>query len=748
MCQSASPDLSNLQHGSHTCFVYDTMEDYQYVATNYAKDGLLADELVICVLDEYPRDTFIEDLKNLDLDVDKFIESGSLIISSLRSAYRGGSEFVPDNSINYWKDLVSSNLDRKGIRAMGEATFALDGTFETLQRLIEYEIKVNLNLMPIFNKHQYLCVYNKSLYPSSVLKSIIQSHPSALNNKMMYKKNPYYIESNENIASHSSEIDLYKTFGILDHSVNINLEKNLRPDEETFKYILEGIGDVIWNYDILNDKVSFNEHWFQKLNIDSDLFKNNLDSLKALIHPDDCENFSKSLDKLISEQIQLLKLEFRMKSSHDSYIWFECIARGIGKTEHGQTTRVVGTFRDINQRKTLEESIIQAKEEAISASEAKSAFLANMSHEIRTPLNGIMGMLQLLESTELEQKQQQFINRAFQSTEHLVKIIDDILDYSKIELGKIALESIEFNLKILLDDLVGVFLISAANKNISIKTNISDDIPNYFVGDPFRLRQVLSNLLGNAIKFTEAGFVKITANKKSMPSNSTVELEFAIEDSGVGISDKQKEMIFQSFTQGDSSLTKKFGGTGLGLVIADNLARLMNGNIRFESEEKKGSTFFFTCCLDVNTNYISRDSVTSDYTENPNVSTSAADAKTPHILIVEDDEMNQYVLENYIAENGWKCTKAANGKEAIELFEKNTFDLVLMDVQMPEIDGYTATKIIRKMEKEKYRHTPIIAVTAFAMKHDEEKCLDAGMDDYISKPILFETFVSKINKWI
>jgi PAS domain S-box-containing protein len=502
---------------------------------------------------------------------------------------------------------------------------------------------------------------------------------------------------------------------------------------------------AVYIFDLQNKRIEYlNQTFSEQTGYTLDDFQDaNADSLLSLVHPEHLSDLKVFLSKIINEHkdINHEHIEFQMRHLNGDYVW--CLAKYLilERDAEGKASKLMGSFLNIDSQKAMQFKLVKLKNDAEQANETKTNFLANVSHEVRTPMNAILGLISLTLKMDLGDKQREHLERMEVSSKALLQILNDILDFSKLEAGKFSISNKAFDLQKLLDMATGIHSLVAKDKGLFLNTRISSTLHSHYIGDPLRINQVLNNLIGNAVKFTIEGGV--TLNVSSNFQNGIEYVCFEVRDTGLGIASKDIDKLFDSFHQVDNSSMRSYGGTGLGLAISQSLCALMAGEISVESELGKGS--IFTVCLPLQP---AKSEDVRDDEPNKNHQQVIQSLSGNHILLVEDNETNKIVAEEMLAMLGISSVHAKNGEEAIVAFQNEHFDLILMDLQMPILDGYSAASTILEMAQQNDRDIPILAMSAAVLESAHDKVKNAGMLDHISKPIDIEILHGKLSTYL
>ncbi|MDH3976551.1 MAG: ATP-binding protein [Deltaproteobacteria bacterium] len=503
-----------------------------------------------------------------------------------------------------------------------------------------------------------------------------------------------------------------------------------------------------WEWNIETGEVAWSDETYRIFGYEPQSFDVSYETFFERIPAEDRETFDRGIKDAL-DKIKPFNVEHRVLRMDGS----ECIVNEEGEVhcnEEGKAVCVIGIVHDITEHKRAEAEIKEARRIAETANKAKSEFLANMSHEIRTPMTTIVGMGELLSETSLLKEQREYLSAINRGGDNLLALINDILDLSKIESGKFELEAVDFNLAEEIQKVIVLFDYKVKEKGLELFKIIDGKLPLNVKGDPVRLRQVLTNLISNAIKFTEKGSVTLHISPHGTSSaDRDCKLRFSVADTGIGISEDKLEEVFSEFSQADSSTTRIYGGTGLGLAISRKLARMMNGDIYAESRLGEGTVFHFTAKLERSSLQKEEVIAAGKKTLSAAVPLHAVKSEKPlNILVVEDSDDNRLIIGSYLKGQSLNIDYAENGQTGFDMFTEKAYDLVFMDIQMPVMDGYRATSRIRHWEEEKgKKKTPVIALTAHAMKEEKEKCLLMGCSDYISKPVKKKVLIETINSY-
>lgn len=518
------------------------------------------------------------------------------------------------------------------------------------------------------------------------------------------------------------------------------LQKNLDDFRERQAQSFQATNDGIFEWKLKEQAVYWSPRLKEMIGYQDGDLTGSLERFEQLMHPEDREVYWNNVHQHLRGEVAEHSAFFRWRHKDGHWVWINSRGRAVFN-EFGEPEKLIGVYTDVTKLKEYELQLAKSKNEAEKANKAKSEFLAHMSHEIRTPLTAVTGVAEILnmQRDRFDEKTRKLMDALNTSAITLKDLINDILDFSKIESGKIVLENKEIELGDFFDQLITVFSVKAAEKKLELvfETKTLSGISIY--GDKIRLRQILINLIGNAIKFTNKGFVRVSAEITS--SDGKEYLHVRISDSGIGIDAESLPFIFDSFKQADATISRKFGGTGLGLPIAMNLAKLMGGRIYAESQLGQGSVFIFEMP-------VSMTAAIGELSKLDTLNTRVNLKDDDKILIVEDYEGNIAFLTHMMDEAGIKYDLARTGLEALKLWGANLYRIILMDIQMPEMDGISAVKHIRQIEQEKEQPSriPVIAMTAHAFQEDRGKCMAAGFDEYLPKPLSKEALFTAISK--
>jgi PAS domain S-box-containing protein len=518
------------------------------------------------------------------------------------------------------------------------------------------------------------------------------------------------------------------------------LRRRLMETRERFREMADHIKETFWLYDWYGQRVIYaspvyEQIWGRSL---EDLYRDSNREWSESVHADDLEAARESFRRIAATGVSEAR-EYRITRPDGTVRWISDRAFPI-LDSNGKVLRMVGIAEDITERKLSEEELLHAKNLAEEANLAKSQFLATMSHEIRTPLNAIIGMTHLALSSDLDAQQKKQLETVQSAADHLLVLVNDILDVSRIEAGRFELDAVAFSLRSALADTEKALAGRARGKGLGLSYSISTETPDALTGDVHRLQQIVYNLVSNAIKFTEQGGIEVEVEPETM-SEDAVLLRIKVRDSGVGIPADMHEQIFNRFSQADASTSRRHGGTGLGLAISRHLVELLGGSIGVESTPGEGSTFTCTVRFELR-------EPAAGVTEKAPEQVEAAPGHPLKVLLVEDNLANQNLVVALLERKGHEVVVVGNGRQALDEYRQQPFDLIFMDVEMPGLDGLDTTRIIREQEQAGGGHIPIIALTAHAMKGDKERCFAAGMDDYVGKPIQIDQFYAAINRAI
>jgi len=514
----------------------------------------------------------------------------------------------------------------------------------------------------------------------------------------------------------------------------------LHASEQRLLLAVQGANIGLWDWNLQTHHVHFSAEWSAMLGYAVDDLAPHYTSLIALLHPDEAIRFGSEIgDYFAAQRTDTFRTEVRLRCKNGDHKWVAFTGRVVEYDAEGEPVRATGVSMDISATKAYEQAMAAARDAAEAASRAKGDFLANMSHEIRTPMNGILGLTELCLATALDTEQRGYLEMVHASARSLLTVINDILDFSKIEANKLDIQHLPLNVPQLVRHALAPLKLRAEGRDLRLSIECDPAAPEWVLGDAGRLGQVLLNLVGNAIKFTEEGTVAVRVTAVPGEAADQPMLRFSVQDTGIGIAPERLASVFDAFSQADNSISRRFGGTGLGLTISSRLVGLMGGRLQVASEPGAGTHFWFELALPV------------AQVPAPDLSQPLADLpRGLRVLVAEDHPINQVVARKILEHLGQHVTVVGNGELAVEAFVAQSadrpFDLVFMDIQMPVLDGFAAARRVRAHELPLGRHTPILAMTAHAMEGYRERCLAGGMDGYVTKPVERKQLVQEMRR--
>ncbi len=522
----------------------------------------------------------------------------------------------------------------------------------------------------------------------------------------------------------------------------VKAQQKVAASERRLRDVMAATQEGIWDWHVATGRVSHNDQWYRLLGFSEGEIADNVEAFSAHVHPQDRQMVWERIQRLLTGTESNYHSEHRMVQKDGTMIWVQDRGRVAERDAHSKVMRVVGAYANITERRQNQVELEQALSTAQEATRAKSNFLATMSHELRTPLNGILGMAQMLQMPQVdEEARRDYARTIVTSGQSLLRLLNDILDLSKVEAGRLELDHSVFDLKQLVADTTLAFEDLARSKGLTLETRFCHSRSSHYLGDPLRLRQMVSNYLGNAIKFTPQGKVVLEVGEVS-PDGKTSQLEFSVSDSGIGIAAEKQALLFKPFIQADSSTTREFGGTGLGLSIVARLAELMHGQVGLESSVGIGSRFWFRVATEPQVNL--------QKPVGTPVRQAGSTALAGRILVAEDNPVNRMVAKALLESQGLPADFVEDGKAAVDAVTGGAiYDLILMDIQMPVMDGQQATRCIRDWETQHdAKRSAIVALTAGAFEDDRQRCAEAGMDDFLAKPIELPSLVATLTRWL